>query len=392
MPDPRPESGSAVMPDYHGGSIVNLMASITQAFGGRCEQYPPLRALPPNELTGRNIVLLVVDGLGHDSVIKHCGGGALGRQLKDRITSVFPTTTATAITTFLTGTAPQQHGITGWFTYFRELGTVLAPLPYRPRHGGSAPAIAASALFDHTPVFDLLEARSHVVAPLRIVRSEYNRAHNGTAQLHGFASLGEMFDTIAQILRAGDHRNYVYAYWPELDRLAHEHGIASPEAVKHLADIDAGFGSFLDRIGGTGTTVIVTADHGFIDVRPDQSIELDSHPALARLLVLPLCGERRVAYCYVRASERTRFADYVSTELDAHVRLEDSATLVDCGYFGLGTPHPRLQERIGDYTLIMKDKAVVKDWLPGETRYAHVGVHGGTSAEEMYVPLIVAGT
>ena len=390
MRDPSLKIGSEVMPDYNGGSIVNLMASIMQALGTQEDQYPPLRTLSPAQLTRRNIVLLVVDGLGHDNVIEHCRDGALGRHLKDRITSVFPTTTATAITTFLTGTAPQQHGITGWFTYFRELGTVLAPLPYRPRHGGSAPAIAARTLFGHASVFDHLEARSHVVAPLRIVHSEYNTAHNGSARLHGFASLGEMFDTVARIVRAPDDRHYVYAYWPELDRLAHEHGIASPEAAKHLAEIDAAFAAFLDRIGGTSTTVIVTADHGFIDARPDQTIELDAHPELARMLLLPLCGERRAAYCYVRAAERAQFADYVSAHLEEHARLEDSARLVESGYFGLGSPHPRLHERIGDYTLIMKGNALIKDWLPGEARYVHVGVHGGTSAREMYVPLIVA--
>ena len=56
----------------------------------------------------------------------------------------------------------------------------------------------------------------------------------------------------------------------------------------------------------------------------------------------------------------------------------------------MGLPHPRLHERIGDYTLIMKEKAVIKDWLPGEPRYVQIGVHGGVTAQEMYVPLIVA--
>ena len=378
-----------IMPDYHGGSIVNLMASIAQAHGAKDRLYPPLRALPPARLASRNTVLLVIDGLGHDNLITHCGDGVLARHMNDRITSVFPPTTATAITTFLTGTAPQQHGVTGWFTYFRELGSVLAVLPYQPRHGSPAPTIPARRLFDHVPVFDRLEARCHVVAPTRIVHSEFNTAHHGKARPHAFASLGQMFDTIAQIARAQGGRNYIYAYWPELDRLAHEHGIASREAVAHLAKIDAAFGSFLAEVGGTGTTVIVTADHGFIDARPDQKIELDAHPQLARTLSLPLCGEGRAAYCYVHASQRAQFVDYVATHLDEYADLKDSESLIESGYFGLGPPHARLHERIGDYTLLMKDHSVIKDWLPGEPRYVHIGVHGGMSAQEMYVPLIV---
>jgi len=379
-----------IMPDYGGGSIVNLMSSILQAFEAGDQLYAPLRSLPPEALTNRNIVLLVIDGLGHDNLIKHCRDGALVRHLKDRITSVFPATTATAVTTFLTGTAPQQHGVTGWFTYFREVEAVLAVLPYQPRHGSRAPKIAARMLLDHTPVFDRLKARSHVVAPNRIVHSEFNAAHNGKAEPHGFASLGRMFETIARIVRTPGERNYLHAYWPELDRLAHEHGISSREALTHLAELDRAFASLLAEIRGTSTTVIVTADHGFIDARADQAVDLETHPQLASMLSLPLCGERRAAYCYVRASERERFVEYVAAHLEEYAHLKDSQYLIEAGYFGLGPAHARLQERIGDYTLIMKDRSVIKDWLPGEPRYVQIGVHGGMCPQEMYVPLIVA--
>ncbi len=384
------EPAPVTLPDYRGGSIVNLMVSIVQAFGAEEWTYPPLRALPPTHLTSRNVVLLVIDGLGYESLMTQRPHGVLARHVKDRITSVFPSTTATAVTTFLTGTAPQQHGITGWFTYFRELEAVLAVLPYQLRRGAPAPMIPARRLFDHVPVFDRIEARSHVVAPNRIVRSEFNTAHQGRARPHTFESLGQMFKTIAQIVRGPEGRNYVYAYWPELDRLAHAHGAASSEAVGHLGQIDAAFGRFLDGIGGTGTTVIVTSDHGFIDAWADQAIDLDAHPQLARTLSLPLCGERRAAYCYVPASHRTEFVEYVTGHLAEYTDLKESARLIESGYFGLGPPHARLRERVGDYTLIMKGHSTIKDWLPGEPRYVHVGVHGGVSEQEMYVPLIVA--
>jgi hypothetical protein len=44
---------------------------------------------------------------------------------------------------------------------------------------------------------------------------------------------------------------------------------------------------------------------------------------------------------------------------------------------------------VGDYTLVAKGRTIRRDWLPGEERYVHVGVHGGVSAEEMQVPLVV---
>jgi hypothetical protein len=379
----------AVLPDYHGGGIVNLTVSIAQAFGAEERFYPPLLALPPASLASRNVVLLVIDGLGYEYLLAHCPGGLLAAHLAARITSVFPSTTASAVTTFLTGTAPQQHGITGWFMHFRELGAVLAVLPYRPRHGGSAPAPAAADLLGPAPLFDRLDARSHVVAPRRIVHSAFNTAFNGSARLHGFTTLEGLLATTAAIVREQRHRNYVYAYWPELDKLAHEHGIGSPAAAAHLAELDAALAGFAASIRGTDTTLIVTADHGFVDARPEERIELDAHPELARTLVLPLCGESRVAYCYPHADRGGELRAYVSTHLAPQAELVDSERLIESGYFGLGAPHPQLRDRIGDYALIMKGRATIKDWLPGEERYVHVGVHGGLSPEEMYVPLVV---
>lgn len=380
-----------IAPDYRGGSIVNLMTSIMQAFGGGESTYPPLRVLAPAALATRNVVLLVIDGLGYENLTTNRRDGALARHLKERITSVFPSTTATAITTFFTGVAPQQHGITGWFTYFRELGSVIMPLPYRERDGGTPLSVPAASFFEHTPVFDRLQAQSYVVAPQQIAFSEFSKAHNGKAEVLPFGTLAQMFEAVGGVVRApGRRRRYLYAYWPELDRLAHEHGIASREVLTHLEEIDVAFGEFLRAIEGSDTTVIVTADHGFIDKRPEQAIVLDAHPALARTLALPLCGEPRAAFCYVHPDRRNEFTDYVGAHLSDYVELHDSRHLVESGYFGLGPPHPRLHERVGDYTLVMHQDASIKDWLLGEKKYVHIGVHGGTSAREMYIPLIVA--
>jgi hypothetical protein len=373
---------------------VNLMASLILGLDGEPHGYAPLRALESGQLQRyRSIVLLVIDGLGHRYLTTSGAGGTLRAHLQDRITSVFPTTTATAITSFYTGVAPQQHGLTGWHTWLRELGCVLKVLPARARCGGPPLGelkIDAARLFGHSPVFERLRAQSHVVAPRFIAHSDFNLAHRGRAAVRDYETLEEMFGEISRIVRAPGGRRYVYAYWPELDRLAHEHGIGSEAAQAHLAELDAGFARFLDRLAGSDTLVVATADHGIIDTTPESQIDLGDHPDLAETLVLPLCGEPRVAYCYVRPGRMRDFEHYVGTTLAAYARLWPSRELVARNYFGTGVPHPRLEERIGDYTLIMKDNYVIRDWLFGEPHYVQIGVHGGLSEQELYVPLIVA--
>lgn len=380
-----------VLPDYAGGSIVNLMASIEAACGGN-PRYAPLRELAQDELaTAGDLVLLVIDGLGYQHL--HRVDGHLRQHLRAGITSVFPTTTATAVTTFLTGLAPAQHGLTGWHMYFREIGAVAAVLPLRPRTGTGSlreAGVEPAALLTCGSFFDRLATPAHVVSPERIIHSDFNVFHAGHAVRHGFDSLDQLFEQVAAIVHERRGRRLIYAYYPGLDSLAHQYGIASPQAAAELARLDQGFGRLLDDLRGRGSTVIATADHGFVDVASAACLDLADHPALAETLVLPLCGESRVAYCYVHPDKRGQFEAYARNELADFALMFDSRHLLEQGWFGPGQPHPRLAERIGHYALVMRENYALKEWLLGEKRYRHVGMHGGVSEAEMVVPLIVA--
>jgi predicted AlkP superfamily pyrophosphatase or phosphodiesterase len=377
------------LPDYGGGSLVNLMSSIATALGGS-SPYPPLAMLPPAALAGaRHLVLLVVDGLGHDFLFGR--DGALRRHLRGPLTSVFPSTTASAIPTFLTGLAPQQHGLTGWNMYFREIGAVVAPLPFRVRTGRHAlreAGVTPAQLFGLVPLFDRLPLPSHVVSPRQIIHSDFNVALSGKAKRHAYESLDEMFALIAGLLRIETPRSYIHAYWPQLDSLAHEFGIRSAPVAEAFAALDVAFARLLDVAHDTGSRIIVTADHGFIDT--DETIDLDDHPGLRDTLLLPLCGEPRAAYAYVRSGREGQFEDYVRAHLADRVRLLRSDEVLRQGWLGPGSAHPALRDRLGDYVLLPRGRAILRDWLMGEEHYRHVGVHGGLSAAEMIVPLVVA--
>lgn len=378
------------VPDYDGGSLVNLMASLIAARGGTAVA-PQLRTLPAAALADTTtLVLLVIDGLGADWLARHAPHGLLARHRHATITSVFPSTTAAAIPTFLTGLPPQQHGLTGWFTYLRELGSVMTVLPGHPRYGGASygsAGIDPARLFALRSVFTQMRTRGFALAPAHIAYSDFNRALSRGAEIHPFRSLAEMFRRARRLVRRPRGPQYLYLYWPELDRLGHEQGIASPAALAHLAAIETALADFLDAIAGTDTLVLVTADHGQLDTTADDRIQLDDHPDLADCLALPLCGEPRAAYCYLRPGRVERFLDACGAHFGERALLRPSADLIAAGLFGPGAPHPRLAERVGDYTLLMRGQAVISDRLPFEEPHTMVGVHGGLSAAELVVPL-----
>jgi hypothetical protein len=382
---------AAVLPNYSDGSLVNLMASIAASRGGEAH-HPPLRGLDSERLrAARNVVLLIVDGLGENYVLRRGAGGELARRRRASLTSVFPSTTASAITTSYTGRTPLEHGLTGWFTYFGEAGCVSAALPFRSRGDYlslTRRGVNAEQIYISSSIFEALPARSVVVTYKDIIDSEYNVRHTRGAERVAYETLDELVFHIEAAVKSSDDRKFVYAYWPLYDMISHRFGAQSAQAFAEFAKIDEAFGRLLGRLAGTDSTVIATADHGFIDVAPEETYELPA--SLGSMLRFPLCGERRVAYCHVHDAKA--FTARAEDWLDGRADIVPSATLVEQGWFGPGTPHPRLAERIGDVAIVMRERYTLKDWTPGESRHLHIGNHGGTSEDEMLIPLILEET
>ena len=96
-----------------------------------------------------------------------------------------------------------------------------------------------------------------------------------------------------------------------------------------------------------------------------------------------------MAYCYIRAGMVSKFEKYYNDNLKKYCNMYRSSDLVNEGYFGMFEPNTRLKQRIGDYTLIMKDNYAIRDPISGEKNKMDLkGVHGSLTSGEMFVPLI----
>jgi hypothetical protein len=378
-----------VRPDYAGGGLVNLIASLVEACGG-APRHAPLAALPACEpAAARNIVLLILDGLGDRYLCRAGAGGALLARRRGALTSVFPSTTASAITTTYTGWAPLEHGLTGWFTLFGEAGCVGSPLPFQRRGDKMPLGVVPGRLYRAPSLLDSLARRSIVVSYRPILDSTYNLHHCGRAERCAYDTLEGLIEQTAAAVKSGPEPKFVYAYWPEFDALSHRFGNASPEARAQFAAIDAAFGELMARLAGTETLVVATADHGFIDSVGADALDFADAPGLSALLRYPLCGESRIAFCHVLEGRVPEFMQGARSWLGGRGRVCASEELAAEGWFGRGDAHPRFAERIGDVALLMHGRATVKDWTPGESRHRHIGHHGGASEDEMLIPLIV---
>lgn len=381
-----------IKPNYKNGSIVNLVSSIKKALGGK-SKYKPLKDFDISHLSNKNIVLIVIDGLGYNYLKTYGKNSFLYKNLKGKMTSVFPATTVAAMTTFSTGFAPQQHALTGWFMFLKEIGMVLRILSFTSRAGDlklGAGGIEYNDIYNVKSFCEDLKITSAVVMDREYIGSSYTCLSNRGAKRIPFSNLSGFFRQIKKALSVGTERKYVLAYWAKLDSLCHKGGTKSREARKHFDELDNKIRLLTGGLRNQNTTIIVTADHGLIDTNEKSKvIELKKHPQFVETLAMPLTGEPRVVYCYVRPQKVKQFETYVRTNFGKCCEIYKSDELIKNNYFGLYKQNPKLKDRIGDYVLIMKDNYIMKDFVLGEKRKIDIGHHGGVSEEEMFVPLVV---
>ncbi len=387
-PDSLPLPRDAVLPDYGDGGVAGLARSVR---GWLCDPLAQ-QVLPamPDRSPGV-LVLLVIDGLGDGFLARFGVGGHLLAHRRGRLASVLPSTTASAVTTFLTGLPPAAHGLTGWFIHDRRFGGVIAPLPLVCRGVGpiSAPFLTRR-LFPYASLGVGAKRPVAMLLPREIAFSPFSRRHARGARVLPFDGLEQLAAGIAgEAARMAASGGLIYAYYSRFDAVSHHYGSVSVQAQDEFWRIDRMAGSLFARLGNLPVDVLATADHGFIDAAEERHYRL-ARPEVLKMLAAPLAGERRLAFCAVKSAAAADFTAFAREELRGKAVLVPSARLADAGLFGPGRRHRRLLERIGTHALLMEEGWTVSDHVEGEAETLMRGVHGGMSAGEMWVPLIHA--
>lgn len=377
----------AVLPDYGEGGLYGF------ARGLREWLHDPLAGWPQAGIEAgerRVVVLLVIDGLGDRFLSRYGAGSCLLANRSRAMTSVFPSTTASAVTLLHTGLSPAEHGLNGWFIHDRRFGGVIAPLPLLQRGKGPIEAFRlTSRLFPYASMFRGALRPVTVLSPADIAFSRFSTHHSRGARVRPYRRLDDLATAIAE--EAGALRGtggLIHAYYPVFDAISHVYGSESSQAIAVFRRVDQMVDGLAEVLRSCGAVLVATADHGFIDAPEDRAVDIEPQSDVAGMLAAPLFGERRAAFCALRKGAEGEFRSWAESRLEGRAVMVSADTLLDSGLLGPGKAHPRLRERVGTCALLMEPGWTLRDTVEGEKPHAMIGVHGGLSADEMWVPLI----
>lgn len=334
-----------------------------------------------------SVVLVVVDGLGAIPLRGHAGHArhlTAGMGKRDVAYSVFPTTTAAALTSMLTGAEPGMHGLVGYSV--RDPGTDrLVNMLSGWESSGIDPLV-----WQPVPtVFERATAMGHsafAVGIAKYARSGFTKATLRGAEFVAAGSVAERV-AVAYQLAADNPGSLTYCYLPEIDKAGHEHGIDSRQWIAALEEVDHALAVTPPKQVG----VLITADHGMIDVPAHRQVVIDSGDA--RLDgVRHFGGEPRMLHLYVESDAAAR--DVLDTwrrmsEGEADVLSRDE--VLRSGVYGEEVSADAAA-RIGDLVVIARGNRALYDGSAADQRSrGMIGQHGALTPEERQVPYLRRG-
>jgi hypothetical protein len=319
------------------------------------------------------VVLLVLDGLGWHAVEAHRSLlPELSRLEGGPITTIAPSTTASALTSLATGLAPSQHGLVGF--RMRVDHEVLNILRWQTTGSRRAP-----------DPFEMQRHTAFLGRPVPVVtRSEFRNSGFTDAQLRGARFIG--WNAVSTLLEHCRHlveggERFVYAYYPNLDTVAHEFGLYDSFFVAELRAVDRLVGDLLDVLPAS-TALLVASDHGQVHIDPGGWVEL--HDLMP---MIDMCaGDARFRYLYAKRGSAGELAAAARDAVGHQAWVLTREELFAEGWIG-PAPEGPIGRRVGDVVLAAREPvAFVDPALPLETQL--IGMHGSLTPDEMWVPLL----
>ena len=408
-----------VAPRYGSDCLSSVPATVLSLLGIQSGgPRLPDDAFEGVDTTGiEKVVLFVLDGLGHREWRRQEGRGGFVRMMARRgrvtpITSVFPSTTSTALTTLATGLTPQEHGLIEWYMYLSEIDATIETLPFSPmgsREGDLLrPSLDPRVLFDGESIYGRMVRQGvevHSFLSRRIARSGYSSVVHAGTDVVPYSHASDLLTSLRRRIEGGGGGGgggpaFFYVYWPMVDTVEHVYGPNTEEADLEASSLShtlaEGLVGRVERSSMGKTLFLLTADHGQILSPTRDALMLDAYVRLRGSLavsangrtILPWGGTRDV-YLQVRDEALAETAAYLSEELRGRARVLLTADAVGSGLFGTGAPSKRFASRVGNLMVLPERTGSAWYRHPGADLGEIMGVHGGLHEDEMMVPFAV---
>ena len=355
------------LPDFN-DTLLNIDGEIRENFG-----YP-FKFISKDRVIRKHydrIALMILDGLGENILFNNLPEDSfLRRHYYKSIHAIYPSTTAAATTSIISGLTPLESGWVGWENYIPELKKNIILFNGIDFDSGEMLGVTGFDKMPYKPFYYDMNIPSEQIMPdFNVYPYDFNISLNKSIKL---------FKENKQMVQ------YIYCTNP--DGIMHGSGAYSKKCKDFLYKIDKDIEEYSKRLP-ENTLVIISADHGHTNVRP---INLYAFDRLNKMLKRRPCNEGRCLVFNVKDEYKEEFIDLFNKVYGNIYNLYNSEDAIKKGFFGIKNEyrHERINGFLGDFVAIAISDAFFVYMKNGDN-IEFKSHHAGISRNEMMIPIIL---
>ena len=373
-------------PNYE-QSILNTVATLFDYYNVTTP-YKPLPMLQQTlQKNYEHVILLICDGLGTQALKQNLDDNAFLRtHVVETLTSVCPSTTTAAMTSYQSGLSPNEHGWLGWSLYFKEFGRTIDTFLNTDSYSGEKIGTlnAAQHLMNYEHMLDKIAHATQHKVKTYMVQANY-LSYNGKSEKIGIASFDELCASLKNIANKNEN-SFTFAYWNEPDKTMHNVGCSATETKVIIETLNAKIKYLSEQL--ENTLLLISADHGMLNMK--KTIALNEIKELDECLSMPPFIETRFLSLFIKPGYHQRFKQRFESYFNTSFILLTNEEARQLQIFGYGVMHPKTSDFIGDFIAIaISDIMIDYVTLNKAKKLELTGMHAGLTEEEMLVPLIM---
>lgn len=382
------EYKNIVMPNYN-HCVLGTISSILKHYNVETEHNSSEKLDKIlSEKQYKNIIFLVLDGLGEHILNPISPNGYLKKHQIDLVTSVYPSTTTAALTTYYSGRPPYETAWIAWSQYFKEYGRALDMFSHNEsymREPLKKPLLDVfKTIMKYDSVFERIESASPDVKAYEI---EPDYAERRALRSINANNIDEIIMNIKDLCNLPD-RKFIFAYSDNPDGILHKYGTSSDEAKSFILESENKIKEMCNNFD-EDTLLIISADHGHKDI--EHAYTLLDYPEIQECLIMPASLESRILTFWVKDEMKESFVERFNKVFEKEFWLITKEDFLDKYHFlGYGNKHAKIDDFIGNYIALSVAGSMIRlETFLAEGKPIKKSTHCGLSKEEMEVPIFV---
>ena len=335
----------------------------------------------------RNVVFLVLDGMGEHILGNISPNGYFAENKIDCVTSVYPSTTTAALTTYYAGKPPYETGWIAWSQYFKEYGRSLDMLSHKESYLKEDISKARMNVFEkivnYTSVFEQIESASPKVRAFEVMPKYSDRRSRRTVTADDIDEIMETIEVLCEL----PGENFIMAYSDKPDGLLHKFGTDSDEAKEYVLEAEKKVKELAEKLSDD-TLIIISADHGHKNI--EKAYSLLEYPEIMECLYMPMALESRTVTFWVKDDMKKVFEERFNSIFKDEFWLMTKEEFLEKHFLGYGEKHPKIDEFLGNYIALSISSSIITiETFLAEGKPVKKSTHCGLTEDEMEVPVIV---